>query len=238
MHLFESISNNGIGFGTFRVWSALLGLLAATDFAWGADMSVPAAPVPLTWTGAYIGVNAGYSSTTATNSVSGGGLNGSGSQAIPGFVGGGQVGFNYQIGSIVLGAEADFDGTTTTKSIAAGPMSGTEQIPWLGTLRARAGIAFDRFLVYRTGSAAGGEFVYNLNLPTAGVVSTAVTSGALTAGGGVEVALSDSWSARAEYLYVDTGTINAAFVGPTTVTSRAQDNIVRAGLNLRLPIAW
>jgi outer membrane immunogenic protein len=65
-----------------------------------------------------------------------------------------------------------------------------------------------------------------------------VTSGAWTAGGGFEFALTDSLSARLEYLYLDTGNINVAYVGPLAVTGRLQENIVRAGLNYRLPVAW
>jgi outer membrane immunogenic protein len=144
---------------------------------------------------------------------------------------------NYQIGQVVLGAEADFDGATTNQSVAFGPLSGTEQNRWVGTLRARAGIAFGRILAYATAGVAGGGFDYNFNLP-AGSASTDITSGAWTAGGGLEVALADALSARAEYLYLDTGNINAAFVGATMLTSRVQENIMRAGLDYRLPVAW
>jgi len=70
---------------------------------------------------------------------------------------------------------------------------------------------------------------------------TAVTHGAWTAGGGIEFALSRSLSARVEYLYVDTGTLNAAYIGgppATTVTDRLQENLIRVGLDYRLPVAW
>ncbi len=43
-----------------------------------------------------------------------------------------------------------------------------------------------------------------------------------------------------EYLYLDTGNINVAQTGApvVTVTGRVQDNLVRAGVNYRLPVAW
>lgn len=214
-----------------------LGLLAAGGLAQAADLSAPVvAPIPYTWTGLYIGGNAGYAGTTVDQTVSGGG--GSGSTDIPGFLVGGQIGGNYQIGVIVLGAEADFDGSTITKSTTAGIVSGTEQMPWLGTFRGRVGVAFGRFLVYGTAGGAATELRSAFSAGATGSANTTVTSGAWTAGGGLEVALSDSLSARLEYLYVETGTVNLAYIGPLTVTGRVEQNIVRAGLNYRLPVAW
>lgn len=226
------------GNGSTRVLTAIFGFLALTNVAWGADLSPPFAPVPYSWTGLYIGGNVGYAAATDTETVSGGG--GSGSTSIPGFVGGGQIGFNYQIGAIIAGFEADFDGSTTTKSTAAGIVSSTEQIPWIGTLRGRLGVAFNRFLVYGTAGGAATELVSVVNAGAIGSANTAVTHGGWTAGGGIEFAVSDSLGARVEYLYVDTGTVNAAIIGPpvTTVTNRLQENLIRVGLDYRLPVAW
>ena len=205
----------------------------------------PAAPAPYSWTGLYIGLNAGYASAKVTNTVSGGGLDGSGSVNMPGGIGGAQIGYNYQIGPMVLGFEADFDGTMATKSSAtiatvAGMMLGTDQIPWIGTLRGRVGYAFDRFLVYATAGGAAGQLVSTVNVGAIGSANTTDTHGAWTAGGGLEAAITNDLTARVEYLYIDTGTINVAQVGPpfVTVTGRVQDSLVRAGLNYRLPVAW
>ncbi|HUN95867.1 MAG TPA: outer membrane beta-barrel protein [Bradyrhizobium sp.] len=137
-----------------------------------------------------------------------------------------------------MGAEADFDGSTVTKSITGPVASGTEQIPWLGTFRGRLGVASDRFLVYGTAGGAAIELKSDVNAGAAGSTSTDATHGAWTAGGGVEYALTDGLSARLEYLYLDTGDINIGYVGPLTVTGHVQENIVRAGLNFRLPVAW
>ena len=224
---------------------AAVGVLAASNLAQAADLAPPPAPAAYSWTGLYIGLNAGYASATVTNTVAGGGMDGSGSVAIPGGIGGAQLGYNYQWGAMVLGFEVDLDGTMATKSSATitapgGVTSGTDQIPWIGTLRGRVGYAFDRFLVYATAGGAATQLISTVNVGTIGSASTTFTHGAWTAGGGLEAALTDNLSVRLEYLYLDTGNINMAQVGPpfVTVTGRVQDNLVRAGLNYRLPVAW
>ncbi len=220
-----------------RLMTVLVGLLAAGDLARAADLTTPAvAPVPYTWSGLYIGGNAGYAGTIVDETVSGGG--GTGSTSIPGFLVGGQIGVNYQVGSIVLGAEADFDGSTVSKSTTGGILSGTEQMPWIGTFRGRVGVAFGRFLVYGTAGGAATELRSVINAGANGSANTTITSGAWTAGGGLEVAISESLSARVEYLYLETGTVNLAYPGPLAVTGRVQQDMVRAGLNYRLPVAW
>lgn len=228
-----------------RLVAAAFGFLAVTELAWGADLSRPGAPAAYNWSGLYIGLNAGYASAKVANTVSGGGLDGSGSVNMPGGIGGAQIGFNYEIGSVVFGVEADFDGNMATKSSATiatpnGTTSGTDQIPWIGTLRGRVGYAFDRLLLYATAGGAATQLNSTVNVGTVGSASTTNTHGAWTAGGGLEAAITDELSARLEYLYVDTGSINVAQVGVpfVTVTGRMQDNLVRVGLNYRLPVAW
>jgi outer membrane immunogenic protein len=230
--------------------AAVAGLLAVTELAWGADLTPPLAsappmPVPYTWTGLYIGLNAGYASAKVENAVAGGGLDGLGSVNIPGGIGGAQLGYNYEVGSVVLGFEADFDGTMATKSSPTvtttnGTTSGTDQIPWVGTFRGRVGYAFNRVLLYATAGGAATQLISTVNVGSVGSANTTYTHGAWTAGAGVEAAITNDLSARVEYLYLDTGNINVAQVGPpfVTVTGRIQDNLVRVGLNYRLPVAW
>ena len=85
-----------------------------------------------------------------------------------GFVFGGTVGANYQVGSLVFGVEADGDwadasgfGTFTASALCAGGCLTTSS--WLSTVRGRAGYAFDRFLVYGTGGAAFGNVRANFS---------------------------------------------------------------------------
>jgi outer membrane immunogenic protein len=227
-----------------KLLAAVVGLAAVTSSAQAADLPPPpvAPPVPYSWSGLYIGLNAGYSGATLTETVSSGG--GSGSTNIPGAVGGFQIGANYQINTIVLGFEADFDGAAATKSITAGINSGSAQLPWVGTLRARAGLAFDRWLAYVTAGGAATELVSTANVSGVGTANSNFTHGAWTAGGGLEAAITNDLSVKVEYLYLDTGNIFVAQLGATpppptlTINGRLHDNLVRAGLNYRLPVAW
>jgi outer membrane immunogenic protein len=223
-----------------RAVAAAVGLLAVTELAWAADLSPPpVAPAPYNWTGLYVGLNVGYASARLTETVSGGG--GTASATLPGGIGGFQIGANGQIGAVVLGFEADFDGNMATKSVIGnGILSGTAQIPWIGTLRGRVGYAFDRFLLYATAGGAATQLVSNVNVGTIGSASTSFMHGSWTAGGGLEAAVTKNLSARVEYLYLETANFNVAQVGPpfVTVTGRLQDNLVRVGVNYRLPVAW
>jgi outer membrane receptor protein involved in Fe transport/opacity protein-like surface antigen len=188
------------------------------------------------WSGFYLGLNAGGAFGINTMSASGGG--GSASVKEPGFLGGAQVGANYQTGPVVWGFEADYDASTQNKSLPAGVLTGsTSQTPWFATLRGRVGMAFDRTLVYGTAGGAAGELRSIANIP-AGTTSTTVTYGTWIGGAGVEYGITDNLSARIEYLYLDKGHIATGVIGPpaTTITSRVQDNLVRAGLNYRFPI--
>ena len=57
---------------------------------------------------------------------------------------------------------------------------------------------------------------------------------------GFEYGITDNLSARVEYLYFDTDNVGTGTIGPptTTITSRLKENLVRAGLNYRFPVAW
>ena len=189
------------------------------------------------WSGFYLGLNAGGAFGINTMSASGGG--GSASVKEPGFLGGAQVGANYQTGPVVWGVEADYDASTQNKSLPAGVLTGsTSQAPWFATLRGRVGMAFDRTLVYGTAGGAAGELRSIVAIP-AGTTNTTVTYGSWIAGAGIEYGITDNLSARVEYLYLDKGHIATGVIGPpaTTITSRVQDNLVRAGLNYRFT-AW
>ncbi len=206
---------------------ALIGLFAVTGGAWSADLS-PApvsspAPAAYNWNGVYIGLNAGYAFGTDATTASGGGVSASASESLPGFVGGAQVGVNYQVSSMVWGLEADFDGSTQTTSINSAILSGsTSQMPWLATLRGRLGVALDRLLIYWTAGGAAGELRSNFTIPGGLGTSTTRTYGTWTAGAGLEYAMTDNLSARLEYLYLDTGNATTGFIGATTVSSQAR----------------
>ncbi|MCC2651747.1 MAG: hypothetical protein K0Q60_1910 [Microvirga sp.] len=197
---------------------ALLGLATG---AVAADLPSRRAPAPIiaaaplfTWTGFYVGVNAGYGwSNDDFDAVDLADEDDDG-----GFVGGAQVGYNYQIGSFVVGLEgdiqyADFGADGTFDFDGDGVFDDDfDSSDWFGTVRARAGVAFDRALIYATGGFA---FADDAN--------------GWTVGGGVEYAFTNNLSAKIEGLYVnlDNDDDFPGFDGETDF------GVVRAGLNFR-----
>jgi outer membrane immunogenic protein len=141
-------------------------------------------PPPFTWTGFYVGLNAGGIITSGSRSVTlfdpvaGDFLNSSFPGGIgngqSGFIGGGQAGYNWQTGAFVLGVVTDFDGTTLSKTFnstsapfgGAGPFLGDElnvnakaSLDWLGTTRGKVGFVAtpdNRLMIYGTGGVAYG----------------------------------------------------------------------------------
>ena len=211
--------------------ATLLSLAASSAYA--ADIPARVAPItppPLvtTWTGFYVGLNAGYG--WADVSID----NGPGSD-LNGFVGGGQIGYNWQSGNWVLGVEGDFQGSAqSTSDSAFSPILGTtltvdQDIPWLATLRGRLGYASGDWLYYVTGGAAWVNYKLTVSIPGTSV-ETDTTKGAWTVGGGVEWMFVPKWSAKLEYLYIDSGDTSVTLNG-VTFDGRAKENIVRAGLN-------
>lgn len=166
---------------------ALAFCIAGSASALAADLPsrtvVPMMPivVPLfTWTGFYVGVNAGYGGSTDDDNVNYAaypGVRFNEDSSDGGFVGGGQIGYNYQFGQFVAGVEADiqYAGLGSSRrnddwAYAYAPyyQGGGSQLPyygaesrgssveWFGTVRARVGFALDRALIYATAGLAYG----------------------------------------------------------------------------------
>ncbi|WP_186421349.1 outer membrane protein [Bosea sp. CS1GBMeth4] len=207
---------------------AALGLIAA-GAASAADLPSRKGPVAapvyvpaFTWTGFYVGANAGYGwgnvNTNAAVSIG----------DLDGFIGGGQVGYNYQIGQFVLGAEADFQGAdldTGTNILGA-----SVKTEYFGTVRARAGVAFDRFLVYATGGWAYGNV--KTSIPLIGFSSDRTHTGGFAVGGGIEYAFTDNLIGGVEYLYVDLGEKNVTTIVGTGKVG-TDFSVVRARLSYK-----
>ncbi len=243
-----------------RVLFALAtGLLASQALA--ADLPMPAPPprapaayVPVapvfTWTGCYIGANGGWAVGKNDWTVTGTGPGGpaigtsTGNFNVSGFLVGGTVGANYQISWAVLGAEGDLD-WADIKGNAGAFCGGIGAVAaytcetkesWLGTARARAGVALDRVLLYLTGGAAFGNVKATV---TPGGLTDTTTKVGWTAGGGAEFALTPNITAKIEYLFVDLqngSCTTACLVAPGPVTSADvtfKENIVRGGLNYK-----
>ena len=216
----------------------------ATIFALGtgaaaaADMPVKTKPVPFidvpfSWSGFYVGVNGGYGWGRSSWSDPVVGTD-SGHFNTRGALLGGQLGYNWQLGSVVFGVETDADWANISGNgnggvclADAGGVCQTKQT-WFGTTRGRIGYAFGRWLPYVTGGGAYGD----ISAAQSNGTSTTTRFG-WTAGGGVEYSLDRNWSAKVEYLHLDLGTAGffSAANNATTLSVPAKDNLVRAGIN-------
>jgi len=211
------------------VASAILGAsnALAADLPRKAPVYTPPPPPVLIWNGFYAGLNAGYGWADV-------GAVGFDGNNLGGFIGGGQVGYNWQFNTNwVLGIEADFQGSAQRRSdsaLLAGTLYTVDQkLPWFATARGRFGYASGPWLFYVTGGAAWVN--YKLEVAANGTAASSDTSkAAWTVGGGVEWMFLPKWSAKLEYLFIDTDDTNVTLFG-NTFTARARDNIVRAGVN-------
>jgi len=257
---------------------AALGATLMTTTAFAADLprrEAAPAPAPVyavpvfTWSGFYIGLNAGAgfaSNNSGSNTyflpagsvVNSAGTDGTlfvpgGDNNRSGFVGGAQIGYNWQFGSLVAGLETDIQYADMNRgggqfAIPAGysfvgvpgaaigngatvvTNNGSGSQKYFGTVRARLGYAIDRTLIYGTaGLAYGGS---NSRVGYA-------------VGGGVEYAFNNAWSAKLEAMYVGLNRGNSNSVGGVydpvantlflANTARRKNDfvVVRAGLNYR-----
>jgi outer membrane immunogenic protein len=182
---------------------ALVASGSAADLAQRPVMKAPAMMAPAySWTGLYIGAFGGYgwgdhdrvnTNNFANSYDSSGGLFG------------GVLGYNWQVGSWVLGAEGDiaWAGIKGDDNWVGGSNDETK-FKWIGTIRGRVGYAFaDRWLVYGTGGAAFAD-IEHTNYDAVND-SASWTKAGWTIGAGLEWAFAGNWSARIDYRYYDFG---------------------------------
>jgi outer membrane immunogenic protein len=242
--------------------------LTTPQLAPAADMPVktPAEVVTHNWSGFYLGAHAGYVWGRDAMDWAGSGaagnffinINGFPTSLVRnpnGFVGGGQFGFNWQNGNLVLGLEADLSYTDMEKraTVVASfdpsrSIVAEHSLEWFGTLRARLGVApTSGILAYATGGVAFGSGKVSTavfrtpscvgNICPAG--SSSDTLWGWTAGGGLEFMAGANWSLKAEYLYYDLGDISYAFLDPAfpafnfKARSDFRGHIARVGVNYR-----
>jgi outer membrane immunogenic protein len=241
-----------------RILLATAGVVALTGAAAAAELLppkplppyVPPPPPPM-WTGFYAGLNAGWTfgGTNNVNVTTVGIPIVAGSEpfaaaaaasttgVLPlrneGFIGGGQIGYNYQFANAwVVGVEADIQGTGARDSDFRGAVvptgvAGTSQIgavfasnhiDYLGTVRGRIGwLVTPTFLIFGDGGFAYGGVRQDI-LATSQTAPNLIlgntfpafarfnkTRPGWTAGGGLEWMFMPNWSVRAEYLYYDLG---------------------------------
>jgi len=177
--------------------------LAAPAYAADLNEPIPAAPVAepapvataFDWTGAYVGANVGYGWGEYDVRTS----TGKSSKDASGFTGGLYAGYNYTVvPNVVVGAEIDAQLGPSESFNVNGTGVKTSTL-YYGTARGRVGYAFDSFLVYGTAGLAYGAGEAKFNGGSDDNLHVGWTAGA-----GIEAALTQNITARAEYLYVDT----------------------------------
>ena len=243
---------------TLILSAAFASALVATS-ASAADLPVytkaPAVAVVYDWTGYYIGTNVGYSfgrgTTNGTQTI--GSLVAptvvtpiSGRADVNGFVGGGQLGYNWQHGAWVFGLEGDIQlsnergsGDVCTGACPAGFVFTRDyKLDWFGTARGRVGfLPADRILLYATGGLAYGHFSGSSSTLPMNFGTWTSTNAGWTVGAGVESALGANWSVKLEYLYMDLGSVggSSATVGLNkwVFDTKFTDSLVRVGLNYK-----
>ncbi len=212
--------------GTGVAWSYVMKRFVAGAVALGALGTVSAqaadfnyAPRPgytvnqplnaYSWAGPYLGGTLGYSWGEVGNNPT----------KPSGITGGIEAGYNWQTGPWVFGIEGDINLTGANDTFAPWKFSN----PWFGTVRGRAGYAFNNILFYGTGGLAFGE----LRGETFGLSESHSTIG-WTLGAGTEFGLAQNWTAKIEYLYVDLDSSNFVVTG---AKNDYRFGVVRAGIN-------
>jgi outer membrane immunogenic protein len=212
------------------IWAAIvccpLFVSAGATVAGAVDVPPPPPPPDLRpaihdWSGGYVGgfAGAGFIDTDYTP-VPGPDPDLSGDGAM----GGGFVGYNWQFGPLVVGAEGDFAFTSID---AENQLDAVEfDMPWLATVRARLGVADDRTLFYATGGLAIAEG--EIYLPAFGETETETHLG-FVVGGGIEHAVMENVTLRLEYLYARFETKTYGFSAGVVNLPFDDVHMVRAG---------
>lgn len=236
-----------------RILMVSAGVIALTGSAFAADMAIkappPAAPA-FSWTGFYIGGQVGYAWARDKGSIQNPGIPIPPPIFLPftvdmeGVIGGGHLGYNWQVNQWVFGVEGSVDGVGLKKAFTVGvcPLfcgAATTESNIQGSIRGRLGVAIDRILLYGTGGVAFADITntYNTTPFGGGFASIEKTHTGWTAGGGIAYAVTNNWSVRAEYRYSDFGSFidrsNVAFFPATNLNRHLTQNQVQAGLSYK-----
>jgi outer membrane immunogenic protein len=195
---------------TVAAATASAGSAAAADLPRGpSPYYAPPPPAVYNWAGFYAGLNLGYQWAHVTNT----GIDPAG------VAGGGQLGYNWQTGQFVFGVETDIQASAADDTFAPYKFSN----PWFGTLRGRAGYAFNNVLLFGTLGLAYGNLDGQLNN-----LEESKTLFGWTGGLGAELGFAPNWSAKVEYLYMDLGSRAFTITG---VDNGLHSSYLRLGVN-------
>jgi outer membrane immunogenic protein len=227
-----------------RGFVSAVGFACCWQAATAADLPLlraPVAPVAsapaaiYSWTGFYIGghVGAGFGRSSWSDPFTG--RNNSFTNGA-GFLGGGQVGANYQWNKLVLGVEGDFnwDAQKGSGSDFLGDAIATDT-QWTSTVAGRVGAAFNRLLLYGKGGAAFARDHSTFTDLAGNSATSAFTRTGWTAGVGLEYGITQNWSAKLEFDYLSFGfqPMNFTTATPTMYASNSSLSVqeIKAGIN-------
>jgi outer membrane immunogenic protein len=198
----------------------------------------PVAVAPIyNWTGFYIGGHVGWgrAETTTRDDFFGDSFD----TNTDGFLGGGQVGFNYQVGQFVFGVEGQISWTDLSKDFSetAGGFTATldTKVNWLATIAGRFGVAFGNALIYGKGGVAFMDFSATACLTGFGCVNRSDTETGWMVGVGLEYGFTPNWSAKIEYNFnrfddVGNNILTCAACG---IHTDVDIHVVKGGINYR-----
>jgi outer membrane immunogenic protein len=255
MEFVQAFAAGTRGIGRKGAMKAVLGssvaalVLVGSSGAFAADLPVKApvmAPIAIyNWTGFYIGGNVGgvWDTVDVTDNFFGVSV----SNTRSGFIGGGQIGYNWQLSpQMVIGFEWMFDGTSlhtdfgpVLDPVTGATFSASEKTDWLTTLTARLGYAANNWLFYVKG---GGGWVHDRatatvidNVGNVFSASATDTRGGWVVGAGIEYGFTPNWTGKVEYQHLGLGDVTTAsgFPGDPGVTLSRHFDMVTVGLNYK-----
>ena len=208
--------------------------------------------MPFSWGGVYVGGNVGWGWTNVDLTDIGPAGSGLG-QVFPlgstssssqnGILGGAQIGFNYQLGQFVIGAEGDFDATGIKNNQGSFGLGSTYTEPWTGTVTARLGWAVERALFYGKAGGAWMEEKYSVTAVDGSAISGTFNRWGWTVGAGFEYAVWDNVTFKVEYDYLGFGTANQTLTPNATElvnqtilydanSAKLSASLVKGGINI------
>jgi outer membrane immunogenic protein len=200
--------------GILLIAASLAGAIPCFASAGGlapADYRAPVRYLTFNWAGPYVGATLGYEWGSVDHNPTN----------PTGVAGGLEAGLDWQSGNFVYGGETDISFSAAEDTFAPWQFSN----PWFGTLRGRAGIAFNNVLLFGTAGLAYGEMT-----ATASGHSESHFSLGWVAGLGAELSFAQHWSAKAEWIYFD---LDDRQFSATAANNGLAANLVRLGLNYR-----
>jgi outer membrane immunogenic protein len=222
----------------------LLTVLAMPVAATAADMPLKAAPPALppafSWTGFYLGGEVGgvWANGSLYDSLHGFDV----STSHDGFIGGADLGFDYQFNNFVLGVESNFDWTSLSATGAGvaipgiGTLQGSANTKWITTVAGRFGLAYNQMLFYgKAGVGWVGNTATITNLTTGASLSASNTRTGGLLGVGAEWAFNPNWSAKIEYNYIhlDSWNFSGPIIPADTWTVHRNVETLMVGINYR-----